>query len=246
MLAKRVIPTLLTRGNQLVKGQAFDSWRSVGVALQAAKVHAMRSVDELIVLDIAATPEGRGPNLKMVEELTKDCFVPVTIGGGVRSIEDVRDLLSAGADKVCIGTAVFEKDLLIQECSTKFGSQAIVVSIDVKNGTAHTHCGKKNATWNPNGAARMCQAQGAGEIVLTSIDRDGKMSGYDLEMIRSVSDAVDIPVLASGGCRDYADMHAALKAGASGVCAGALFAFTEATPRGAVEYLKSKGMEVRV
>lgn len=251
MLAKRIIPTLLTRGNQLVKGQAFDSWRSVGIAMQAAKIHATRGVDELIVLDISATPEGRGPNLKMVEELTKNCFIPVTIGGGVRSIEDVRDLLNAGADKVSICTAAYTEHNLIKKCADKFGRQAIVVALDVINGRTAIHCGKRILDTCPGNDEIALQAlgaelMGAGEIMLTSIGRDGTMQGYDLELIKSVSDAVSIPVIASGGCRDYDDMYDAFKAGADACAAGALFAFTDATPRGAAEYLNKMGVVCRM
>ena len=246
MLAKRIIPVLLTRGTQLVKGAGFDSWRSVGVAMQAAKVHAMRSVDELIVLDIAATPEGRGPNLKMVEQLTKDCFIPVTIGGGVRSIDDVRDLLNAGADKVCIGTAAFDGSNLIHECAKKFGRQAIVVSLDVNGRNAYSHCGKKNEYWSPRDLAIAFDSLGAGEIMLTSIKRDGTMQGYDLDLIRAVSEAVDIPVIAAGGCSGPDDMYNAFQAGASACAAGALFAFTEHTPKSCAKYLIDRGVTCRI
>jgi cyclase len=229
-----------------VKGQAFDSWRSVGIAMQAARIHATRGVDELIVLDISATPEKRGPNLNIVGELTSDCYIPVTIGGGVRSIEDVRDLLNAGADKVAICTTAFEHPEVVQECATKYGSQAIVVSIDVKNGFVHTHCGKTDQIMTPVWAAKKFEKLGAGEIMLTSIGRDGTMQGYDLDLIKSVSDAVSIPVIASGGCRDYDDMYDAFKAGADACAAGALFAFTDATPRGAAEYLNKRGVVCRM
>jgi cyclase len=246
MLAKRVIPTLLTKGNQLVKGAGFDSWRAIGVAMQAAKVHAMRSVDELIVLDITATPQNRGPNLSMVEGLTKDCYIPVTIGGGVRSIGDVRDLLNAGADKVAICTAIFDDPMMVRKAADKFGSQAIVVSIDVIDKVVAMRCGTVKTKVDPVTWARGAETMGAGEIMLTSIDCDGIMEGYDLELIRSVTQSVSIPVIASGGAGTYQHMLEAIQAGADAVAAGAMFAFTEQTPRGACEYLRSKGVEVRL
>lgn len=246
MLAKRVIPTLLARGNQLVKGQGYDSWRSIGVALQAARTHAMRSVDELIVLDIGATPGKRGPNLKMVEDLTANCYIPVTVGGGIRTLDDVRNLLSAGADKVCIGTASLETPEFIRECADRFGSQAIAVSIDVKEGDIWGRCGQDRYFLPPATWATVMQSYGAGEIILNSIERDGTMRGYDLDLIKEVSDAVDIPVVAAGGCSGPEDMRQALLMGASAVSAGALFAFSDETPKSCADYLRKRGIEVRI
>lgn len=246
MLATRIIPTLLQCGTTLVKGKQFNSWRSVGHALQAIRIHQARGVDELIFLDIAATPEGRGPDFKMVEQLTHDCFCPITVGGGVRSIDDVHGLLESGADKVAIGTAAMENPRLLADIASRFGNQVLVVAIDVMNGHVAIECGAHDTTCDPRELAMSCEVDGAGEILLTSIDREGTMQGYDLELIRDVSQAVDIPVIAHGGCSGYEDMHDAIKAGASAVAAGALFQFTDCTPRGAAEYLKSKGVEVRL
>jgi cyclase len=225
-----------------VKGQRFDSWRSVGHALQAAKIHAARHVDELCILDIGATPEGRGPDFDALTELTRECFCPITVGGGVRSVEDVRQLLAAGADKVAICAAAMKRPELVSDCARKFGTQALVVVLDidifdsVRNGPDGT----------PQDIATFYQGMGAGEILLQSIDRDGTMSGYDIELICSVSESVDIPVIACGGCSGYEDMANAIKAGASAVAAGALFQFTDATPKGAAEYLAMQGIETRV
>jgi cyclase len=246
VLAKRVIPTMLVRGRTLVKGEKFDSWRSIGHALQGAKVHAKRGVDELLILDISATSEGRLADLDMVRELTAGCFIPVTVGGGVRSLKDIDALLRAGADKVAIGTAAFDDPTLIVRAAQRFGSQAIVVSVDDRGGFLHTHSGKtlrgsRTADW-----AIGCARYGAGEILLSSIDRDGTMQGYDLALIREVSQAVDVPVIASGGCSGYEDMLNAFRAGADACAAGALFAFSDATPKGAAQFLKKHGMEVRL
>lgn len=246
-LAHRVIPTILCRGRTLVKGQRFDSWRSVGVAAQAVRIHQARGVDEVCLLDIGATPEGRGPDLGLVEELSEILFAPLSVGGGVRSVQDVRALLRAGADKVVIGTGACEVPHLIRDCADAVGSQAIVVTEDVGYGdTVMTRCGKTGYSHSPVTFAKSAERAGAGEILLTSIDREGTMEGYDLDLIRRVAGAVSIPVIAHGGCSGYADMAAAIAAGASAVAAGALFQFTDATPRAAAQYLAEHGIEARV
>ena len=246
-LAHRIIPSLLFNGDKLIKGKRFDGWRSVGHVVQAAKIYGQRAADEIILLDIGATPEGRGPNLKVVEKIADHFFTPLTVGGGVRTIDDVRDLLKAGADKVSINTAAMTSPNLIQDVAEKFGSQAIVVAIDVKDGKPMTKCGTESpVAWGPMGCALWASQRGAGEIMLTSIDREGTMNGYDLALIESVSKSVQVPVIAHGGCKDYADMAKAIEAGASAVAAGALFAFTDCTPRSAARYLSGVGIEARV
>jgi imidazole glycerol-phosphate synthase subunit HisF len=246
MLAKRIIPTMLVRGRTLVKGKQFAGDRSIGHALQAAQVHARRGVDELCILDIAATAEGRGPDLDLVRELSDGCFVPITVGGGVRSLGDIDALLRAGADKVCIGAAAWEVGGFVDQAAARFGSQAVVVSIDVRAGTVTTRCGTVDRALSPSDTAGCMAGMGAGEILLQSIDRDGMLIGYDLDLIREVSAAVSIPVIASGGCGGYADMLRAFKVGADACAAGALFAFTDATPRGAARYLQDHGIPVRL
>lgn len=246
MLAIRIIPTLLHRGATLIKGVRFDGSRSVGHVQQAARIHATRGVDEMIVLDIGATPDRRGPDTRIVEAIADGMFSPITIGGGVRSMEQVGQLLAAGADKIAINTAALERPYLINEITARFGCQAIVVAIDASDGCVMTNHGKTRldglpaTTW-----AQMAEELGAGEILLTAVDREGTMLGYDLDLIRSVCDKVGIPVIAHGGCSGYPDMHKAIQAGASAVAAGALFQFTDATPRGAAEYLDKQGIEVR-
>lgn len=247
MLAHRVIPTILCRGRQQVKGVGFDSWRSVGLAAQAVRVHQERGVDEIILLDVTATKEGRGPDLELVRELSKCCFMPLTVGGGVRTIQDVDDLLRAGADKVAICTA-FE---IISDCAARFGSQAIVASMDVKGEYVYCHSGEhrivgKEGYCFRHGWPFNLWLAGAGEILLNNIEHDGTMAGYDLGLIGEVASKVDIPVIASGGCSGYEDMLKAIKAGASAVAAGALFQFTDATPMGAATYLHDHGIEVRL
>lgn len=232
-LAKRVIPVMLVKGQALVKGTKFNPWRSIGHAAQAARVHARRGVDELCILDVAATAEGRGPDLELVKQLSEDCYVPITVGGGVKTLHDIDALLRAGADKVAIGAG---KSLeFIRSAADRFGRQAIVVVVDA--GLAHEKL--------PHVAAEMYAAWGAGEILLQCVERDGMMQGYDLDLIRAVTAAVDVPVIASCGAGTYEHMHEALQAGADAVAAGAMWCFTDQTPKGAAQYLKAKGWEMR-
>jgi cyclase len=246
-LATRVIPSILCRRRQQVKGKCFQSWRSVGLAAQAVRVHQQRGVDEVCLLDVGATPEGRGPDLGLVEELAEVMFAPLAVGGGIKHINDVRALFRAGADKVVIGTAGIK---LIAEVAGVVGRQAVVAALDVKREggewVPHIECGKRSLHGNATLYAQMLERAGAGEILLTSIDREGTMEGYDLDLIRKVAKAVDIPVIAHGGCRDYADMADAIHAGASAVAAGALFQFTDSTPREAARALADYGIEVRL
>jgi cyclase len=232
-----------------VKGKQFRSWRSVGVAEQAARIYAARGADELCILNIGATPSNEGPDFAMVERMTANNFCPVSVGGGVQTVEDVRQLLLAGADKVVINTAVAESKTLLRACADKYGSQAICVSIDYTDGRIATHCGA--IIWDSQpfyGVAMQAEGAqhcGAGEILLTSIDRDGMMEGYDLDMIRAVSAAVDIPVIAAGGCGTPQHALEALQAGADAVAIGSMFLFTDHTPSSVAEYLTSKGIVCR-
>lgn len=236
-LAKRIIPTLLRDGDRLVKGEKFNGWRSVGHARQAVRIMAQRGVDEMVLLDITATAQNRRPDPAKIREYADECFMPLTVGGGIHSLEDIKVCLDNGADKVCICSAFKnETSRLVQHASDKYGSQAIVVAIDYLQAYAY---GQYQLAFG-------AQVAGAGEIILTSIDREGTMEGYDLETIKAVSEAVDIPVIAHGGCSGYEDMLNAIKAGASAVAAGALYAFSDCTPRGAALYLAEHGIEVRL
>lgn len=204
-------------------------------------------MDELIILDIAATPNNRGPRFEEMSSLCDNLFCPVTVGGGIGSIADIRRLLAGGADKVAINTVACERPALIDESAKKFGSQAVVVSIDVRCGRVVDRCGlRETGRDNPCAWAMEVEHRGAGEILLTSIDRDGMMGGYDLDLIREVCSRVSIPVIAAGGCGDYGDMSAALDAGAHAVAVGAAFQFKEMTPKGAARYLRDRGYQVRV
>jgi cyclase len=251
MLKTRIIPTLLFKGVGLVKGKAFDSGRRVGTALQSIRVYNLREVDELVFLDIAATPKGARPNFREIDELADNCFMPMTVGGGVKSIEDIRDLLAVGADKVAINTAAVETPELIRDGAREFGAQCIVVSIDVTRASdgapqVVTHCGKHATGRDPVEWAKQAASLGAGEILLTSVERDGTMTGYDVDLVREVAAAVDIPVIASGGCGSYQHMAEVLgQSRVSAVAAAAMFHFTEQTPREAKRYLAERGFRVR-
>ena len=251
MLKVRIMPTLLYKDVGLVKGVGFNSWRRVGSAMQTVKVYNLRQVDELVLLDIRATLDGRGPDLAAVDELADECFMPLTVGGGVRTIDDVRALLMVGADKVSMNTAAIEKPELVREVADRFGSQCAVVSIDARrqsDGTyeVFTHAGTHDTGLDPVTVARNAERMGAGEILLTSIDHDGAMDGYDLDLTAMVSAAVNLPVIASGGAGTYQDLADALGQGhASAVAAASMFHFTEQTPLEAKRYLGGLGFAVR-
>lgn len=252
MLKIRVMPTLLFKNFGLVKSVQFDSWRRIGSVMQAVKVYNLREVDELVFLDISATPDGHPPDFETVDEIADECFMPLTVGGGVRSVADVRRLLQVGADKVAINTAAVQNPELIQAAAQQFGSQCVVISIDVKqqsNGTYEvlTHAGTQPTGKDPVIWAKEVESLGAGEILLTSIDRDGTMTGYDTELTKNISHAVSIPVIASGGAGSYQDMASVLLEGrASAVAAASIFHFTQQTPLEAKHFLNGLGLNVRL
>jgi imidazole glycerol-phosphate synthase subunit HisF len=251
MLKVRVIPTLLWKHFGLVKGVGFDSWRRVGPVLPAVKVYNHREVDELVLLDIVAQQRGDGPDFESIDEFGQDCFVPLTVGGGVDRIEQVQRLLRAGADKVCINTAAYSRPELITEIAKRHGVQSVVSSVDVRSDGAgewhcFTHSGTRATNLEVTEWVRELEGRGAGEILITSIDRDGSMSGYDLPLIEKLVSAVNIPVIASGGAGTYQHMvDAVIQAGASAVAAASMFHFTEQTPAGAKDALSDAGVHVR-
>lgn len=251
MLKVRVIPTMLWKDVGLVKGTGFDSWRRTGTLLPAVKVYNTRQVDELILVDIMATREGRLPDYEVINDIAAECFVPFTVGGGIREVSHVRDLLRAGADKVCINTSAFGDPGLIRDAAAKFGAQCIVASIDAKRRPGGgfecwSHSGTRATGVDAVEWARTVEGLGAGEILITSVERDGTMQGYDLDLVKAVAQAVKIPVIASGGAGKYEDMEAAVRvAGASAVAAASIFHFTEQTPLEAKTYLGGRGIPVR-
>ncbi|MBI5558994.1 MAG: imidazole glycerol phosphate synthase subunit HisF [Deltaproteobacteria bacterium] len=252
MLKVRIIPTLLYKNFGLVKGISFDSWRRVGSALQTIMVYSMREVDELIFLDITATGEQRDPDFEVVDDLADDCFMPLTVGGGIQTIHHVRQLLMMGADKVAINSGAVGNPQLIKDIANRFGSQCAVVSIDYKthaNGVHEifTHSGTRATGLSPVAFAKQAEEMGAGEILLTSIDRDGTMQGYEPDCLRQVSTSVSIPVIASGGAGNPEDMYLAIDQGkASAVAAASIFHFTEQTPLEMKQYLRGKNIPVRL
>ena len=246
MLKHRVIPVLLYRDGGLVKGRRFDSWRRIGSPMPAVRVHEARQVDELIFLDIGATPNGTPPDFALVEQMANECFMPLTVGGGVRTLDHIRTLLAIGADKVAINTAVMEDPDLIERAALKFGSQCITISIDVLDGQVAGRCGGQLARGSPVEWARTARNYGAGEILLNDVDRDGTLEGYNLDLIREVSKAIEIPVIACGGAGCPEDFTKAIQAGASAVAAGAMFAFTEETPLTVKRAMHETGIAVRL
>jgi len=250
VLKVRIIPTLLWKNPGLVKGVGFDSWRRVGTVLPAVKVYNMRDVDELIVVDIMATREARAPQRSWVRGFAPFCFVPLTVGGGITDVDQITELLRGGADKVSIGSAALERPELIDQAARRFGSQCVVVSLDARRDDGgEAECFARSGT-APTGrppaeVAREMRDRGAGEILLTSIDRDGTMSGYDLDLIAEVAGAIDVPVIASGGAGNYLHMVEAVRAGASAVAAASMFHFTEQTPAETKKALAAAGIPVR-
>jgi len=252
MLAKRIIPSVLVRGKTAYKGPGFGAQctRSVGSALAVCRTHARRGVDELLILDIGATPEGRGPDLELVKQLSDECFIPITVGGGVKTLGDIAALLGAGADKVAIGTNAWQEGSdLIQRASDRFGAQAVVAVVEHSNNLLY-RSGRPYFLYglsHPVHMAKRLQAAGAGEIVLMSVDQEASLSGYQISIVAQCElFGMTVPIIVGGGCSGPADMLAAIRAGADGVAAGALFQFTDTTPRDCARYLKANGIEVRL
>lgn len=251
MLKIRVIPTLLWKQLGLVKGVGFDSWRRVGPVLPAIKVYNQRDVDELVLLDIVAHLSDDDPDFESVDDFGRDCFVPLTVGGGITNIGQVQRLLRSGADKVSINTAAYANPALIGDIAQRHGTQCVVASIDVRDEgsghwTCYSHAGQTNTGRGVHDWARELEDRGAGEILITSINRDGTLEGFDFGLIEAVVEAVDIPVIASGGAGTYDDMvRAVTQCGASAVAAASMFHYTEQTPAGAKAALERAGAPVR-
>jgi cyclase len=252
MLKVRVIPTLLWKQFGLVKGVGFDSWRRVGPVLPAVKVYNQREVDELIILDIIANQSSDELDFESIYDFSQDCFVPFTVGGGITRIEKVQKLLRAGADKVCVNTVAYTNPKLINEIAKRHGTQCVVASIDVRQDLhgggwqCYSHSGKQSTGREVISWAREVEDRGAGEILITSIERDGTFQGYDLALIETIVNTVNIPVIASGGAGNYQHMVDAVnKAGASAVAAASIFHYTELTPAGAKDAMQAAGIPVR-
>jgi cyclase len=251
VLKVRIIPCLDVKDSRVVKGVNFEGLRDAGDPVEQAILYDKQGADELCFLDITASHENRGTLLDVVHRTAEVCFMPLTVGGGVRTLEDIRALLLAGADKVSINTAAVDRPEFVKEAAEKFGSQCIVAAIDAK-GTGNgkyevfTHGGRKATGIDAVEHARKLVGFGAGEILLTSMDRDGVKSGYDLELTRAVCDAVPVPVIASGGVGNVQDLVDGVKMGhASAVLAASIFHFGEVTIAQAKAALKEAGLPIR-
>ena len=252
MLAKRIIPCLDVKSGRVVKGVNFVELRDAGDPVEIARRYDEQGADEITFLDITASSDDRNIILHVVEQVAEQVFIPLTVGGGVRVVEDVRRLLNAGADKVSMNTAAVNNPQLVFEASSKVGSQCIVVAIDAKQTApgkweVFTHGGRNNTGLDAIEWARKVESLGAGEILLTSMDRDGTKSGFDLALTRAVSDAVRIPVIASGGVGNLDHLvDGVLKGHADAVLAASIFHYGEYSIEQAKRYMAERGIEVRL
>ena len=251
MLAKRIIPCLDIKNGEVVKGVNFEELKSAGDPVELAKKYNDELADELMFLDITASHEKRKTILELVQKISENIFIPFSVGGGVSDIEDIRNLLNSGADKVSINTAAVQNPDIIDAAAKKFGSSTIVIAIDAKKiGDEYmvfTHGGRNNTGINAIGWAKEAYSRGAGEILLTSMDRDGTKNGYEIELTSSVVKSVKIPVIASGGARGAADMEEVfVKADASAALAASIFHYEETGIVNIKKYLKSKNINVRL
>jgi cyclase len=251
MLKKRIIPKFLIKDGRLVKGVRFhENMREAGNPVATARVYDAYGVDELIFLDIQASLEGRQTVTSIIENVSKEIFMPFTVGGGIKTLDQVNDLLRAGADKVSINTAAIEDPSFVRSAAARFGNQCITVAIDYKllvNGEyrVYSHCGQKKTDLNPIDWALEMESKGCGEIILCSIDRDGTMSGYDIDMISTLSKQLRVPLIASSGAGSLSDCMAALEAGASAITVSSMFIFTDHSPIKLRSYLSSNHINVR-
>jgi imidazole glycerol-phosphate synthase subunit HisF len=251
MLSKRIIPCLDVKGGRVVKGINFVNLRDAGDPVETAAVYSREGADELTFLDIAASVEARKTMLDVVKNTAERVFIPFTVGGGIRNLDDIRALLSSGADKVSLNTAAVERPDLIKEASEEFGSQCIVVAIDAKKSSSskwqvYTYGGRQPAGLDAVKWAKTAASLGAGEILLTSMDRDGTKDGYDLDLTRAIAEAVNIPVIASGGAGNLEHLYEAFTKGrADAVLAASIFHYGEYSIKQAKEYLKTKNILMR-
>ena len=256
-LAKRIIPCLDVTDGRVVKGVNFVELRDAGDPVEIARRYDEQGADELTFLDITASSDNRGLLLHIIEQVASQVFIPLTVGGGVREVDDVRRLLNAGADKVSINTSAIMNPQLVADASGRFGSQCIVVAIDAKQvgeTSSHnprwevfTHGGRKPTGLDAVEWAKRMVALGAGELLLTSMDRDGTKIGFNLELTRAITDAVDVPVIASGGVGNLEHLVDGVKlGGADAVLAASIFHYGEYTVREAKEYMSAHGIEVRL
>ena len=252
MLKNRIIPCLDVKNGRVVKGINFVELKDAGDPIEQAKIYSKSGADEICFLDITASNENRNIIIDIVRKTAKECFVPLTVGGGVRTIQNITDLLLAGADKVSINTAAVKNLDFVKDASKKFGSQCIVVAIDAKKVSNNkwevfTHGGRKKTNIDALEFTKQVEKNGAGEILLTSMDKDGTKSGYDIDLLKAVTEITNIPVIASGGVGSLDHLYGGIvKGGASAVLAASIFHYREFTINKTKEYLKSKNIPVRL
>ncbi len=250
MLKNRIIPCLDVKNGRVVKGINFIDLKDAGDPVEQAKVYSEGGADEICFLDITASNENRDTIYDIVKNTSKKCFVPLTVGGGVRSVEDINKLLNCGADKVSINTAAVENPKVVEESSKKFGSQCIVVAIDAKKKNdkweIFTHGGRNSTGIDAVKFASIMESSGAGELLITSMDKDGTQSGYDVDLMKIISSNVNIPVIASGGAGTLDHLVEGIKSGASAVLAASIFHYGTYSLKEAKQYLASKDIPVRI
>jgi len=251
MLKYRIIPCLDVKDGRVVKGVNFENLTDAGDPVSQAQFYYQAGADELCFLDINASKENRSTMFEMVKKVAEKCFIPFTVGGGVSKIEDFSTLLKCGADKISINSSAIENPQLIRDASKKFGAQCVVVAIDVKKNSSgnyevFTRGGSKATGLDAINWAIEAQKLGAGEILLTSMDRDGTKSGYDLDLLQKISSVTNIPLIASGGVGTLEHLAEGLKSGASAVLAASIFHFKTHSIQEAKEYLKSQNLAVRI
>ena len=252
MLKNRVIPCLDVKNGRVVKGINFVDLKDAGDPVEQASIYDKGGADEICFLDITASNENRNIIIDVVNKTAEKCFVPLTVGGGVRTLDNIRDLLLAGADKVSINTAAIKNISFVKEASKKFGTQCMVVAVDAKKVSdkkweIFTHGGREKTGIDAVEFSKKAEANGAGEILLTSMDKDGTKTGYDIDLLNIVTKSIGIPVIASGGAGNLEHLHDAIKRrGASAVLAASIFHYGEYTIKETKEYLKSKNVPIRL
>ena len=250
MLKKRIIPKFLIRGGRLVKGIAFfGGWREAGNPVSTAKVYDAYGVDEMIFLDIDATLQSRAADSRIIERVSEEVFMPLTVGGGITTLDQIEALLKAGADKVSINSAAVQDPSFVTRAASRFGDQCIVVAIDYRTGpdgpVVYGRCGTEDTGLDAVAWALRMEDAHAGEIMMTSIDRDGTMSGYDLDMIAALAHRLEKPLIASSGAGTLKHCMDALEAGASAITVSSMFLFTDQSPIKVRTYLNTNGVQVR-
>ena len=252
MLKNRIIPCLDVKNGRIVKGINFVDLKDAGDPVEQASIYDKGGADEICFLDITASNENRNTIMDVVSKTAEKCFVPLTVGGGIRTIDNIRELLLAGADKVSINTAAVKDINFVKEASKKFGTQCMVVAVDAKKTSGgkweiFTHGGRKNTGIDAIDFTKQAEENGAGEILLTSMDKDGTKTGYDLELLNKITSSISIPVIASGGAGKLEHLYEAINTGgASAVLAASIFHYGELTIKEAKEYLKSRNVPIRL